>query len=103
MNTPAIIWRESVYKNGFKCNECGAQIADSETGEPLDNTPFSPLGNFLFCPSCLNPVAQLEVVDVSEDVQGLQGDYEDFRRKQKRETNKVSRKRLRRLVQRWRL
>lgn len=30
MKKTAIIWRESVYKNNFKCNRCGTKLADEQ-------------------------------------------------------------------------
>lgn len=88
MNKNALVWRKSVYQNSFKCNQCGEPIAN-EDGEPRDDAPFSLIGNTLHCPKCLNPVARLEVMDVSEDVEGLQGDYDEFQRKQKQERKTV--------------
>lgn len=89
MTKQALIWRKSVYQNNFKCNQCGEQIAN-EDGEPRDDAPFSLMGNTLHCPKCLNPVARMETVNVSEDIEGKQGDYEEFKRKQERKAVRVN-------------
>lgn len=91
MNRRCLIWRESVYHNNFRCNICGTNVA-KDSGEPLDTTLFDMMGNFIVCPKCYNPVAVEQTVDVSEDVEGLQGSYDEFRKKQKREKRRFRRR-----------
>ena len=56
----AIIWKESIYKNDFKCDSCG-ELLSNENGLPNDNTgfdanPYQPQ-DILYCCSCKEPVA----------------------------------------------
>ena len=52
----AIIWRESIYKNHFKCNKCGTKLWNEDT-----NTATDDLGTagtkWMFCMNCRNNVA----------------------------------------------
>ena len=56
----AIIWRESIYKNRFKCDTCYEVLAD-ENGQPTDNVGFdadtSHRQDVLYCCKCKQPVA----------------------------------------------
>lgn len=81
----AFIWRESVYKNKFKCNICGNQVADPETGEPTRLTLVSPKFGMIQCPRCRNVVARIEMMEVPEDMSGLQGSLADYERREKHE------------------
>lgn len=58
----AIIWRESVYKNNFRCCTCGTVLA--ENGQPTDNAGFnadtSQRQDILYCCKCKTPVAVLK-------------------------------------------
>ena len=79
----AFIWRESIYKNGFTCNECGTPVADAQTGEPKDELFFAPNEKLLICPNCGNVVAKIKetlIPDYMEE--GLQGSWEEFKRGQ---------------------
>lgn len=55
----AIIWRESVYKNEFRCNVCKKKLANNLTGEPFDDVFMGTKDGvkFVICPDCKNPVA----------------------------------------------
>lgn len=66
---PAIIWKESIYKNNFKC-KCGAKLADN-SGVPTNNLGGSAEDtedNRLFCMKCKNLVAveRYVPIDVGE-------------------------------------
>lgn len=91
MNRRCLIWRESVYRNNFICSECGKPLADAN-GNPYAALPFTPMGNYYACPVCFQPVAVEQIVDVSEDVEGLQGSYDKFLKKQKKERRRLRRR-----------
>lgn len=78
------IWRESVYKNKFKCNICGTQIAD-EKGEPRPNVLVNPRFEIIQCPLCRNVVAHIKMMEVPEGMSGLQGYLGDYERRNKNE------------------
>lgn len=79
----AYIWRESVYKNGFVCNECGKPVADAETGEPKGETLFDPNEKLLICPNCGNVVAKIKDELMPDYMEaGLHGNWEDFKKGQ---------------------
>ena len=77
MKKTAFIWRESVYKNHFKCNLCGTPVAD-EDGTVLDRTLYHRLEEILLCPKCHNVVCKIKEIDVPENMKGLQGNYSDY-------------------------
>ena len=77
MKKVVTVWRESVYKNHFKCNICGRQIAD-ENGNPIGRQRGNIFEGILQCPQCFNVVARYEEVDVPEGMTGLQGNCDDF-------------------------
>lgn len=70
------VWRESVYNNGYKCQECGAKLADLETGEPTENLGLDAgkeklYGQFGYCLRCwdnrkLNPVVKFVRIDLDK-------------------------------------
>ena len=83
MTREAFIWRESVYKNTFKCNECGEPLADANDGYPLGTTLFDTRENLLICPNCGNVVARVTTIDETEDAPvGLAGSWEDYKKGQ---------------------
>lgn len=59
----AIIWKESIYKNDFKCSHCGVQLTDGK-GQPTDNVGFdADLNNrqdILYCCNCKTAVAVIK-------------------------------------------
>ena len=77
MRKTAFIWRESVYKNDFKCNECGTVLATT-SGEPLGTTLYDNRNGNLICPDCGNCVAMTKEIDAPEVVSGKQGYWRDF-------------------------
>lgn len=92
----AIIWRESIYKNHFKCNKCGTKLFNARMGKPTDylcvDAEASETGTvFAFCGKCLNVVAQIQQ-DVNEDVftdeekeNVLNGSYSEWLEKKERD------------------
>lgn len=55
MNRMVFVWRESVYKNGFKC-KCGNLLADPQTGEPKGYVRADVEGQTIYCNKCGQPV-----------------------------------------------
>lgn len=71
----AIVWKESIYKNDFKC-KCGAVLAD-ENGKPTDNVGVNGENSDdprLFCIKCKELVGVEKEVDT--DMSGKCGHYE---------------------------
>ena len=77
------VWKESIYKNGFKC-ACGNVLADSE-GNPSDNLLFEDGGfrKWLYCDKCLKPVAYLRYMNLPEDAEGMMGNIEEYEKKRR--------------------
>ena len=49
------VWKESVYKNGFRCPDCGAALFDMATNAPTDDLIFSsppPAAADCYCGRC---------------------------------------------------
>lgn len=86
MITQAIIWRESMYKNGFKCNECGNPCATEKNGkvEILDDVLFDVHTDRLYCPKCGNYIAKMTIIDAPEEEHGKKIGYFDEYQKRKR-------------------
>lgn len=83
MTREAFIWRESVYKNEFRCNECDEPLADAEDGYPLGTTLYDMREDLLICPNCGNVVAKVKIIDEPEDAPvGFRGNWEDYERGQ---------------------
>lgn len=68
MKAPIIVWRESVYKNNFKCNKCGLDLM--KDGELNQTIRTDKGGKRLYCPRCGNGIAvitgEIEVPDETE-------------------------------------
>lgn len=91
-----IVWRESVYKNHFKCNQCGVKLAD-KNGQPNDNFCVDADRNnvdekdeWAYCGKCKNVVAKIKEISeehISEEEKEnvLQGSYEDWIEKKARD------------------
>ncbi len=74
----AFIWKESIYKNGFKCS-CGNQLASQETGEPLGHVLVDTEMNIIICNKCMKPAACFGEME-TELEPGMHGNiYEAFR------------------------
>ena len=58
----AFIWRESVYKNNFRCNKCGKRLKKDNSIEPEDDVLTVMRGGYMWglCPRCMNPVFRTE-------------------------------------------
>ena len=80
-----VVWRESVYKNEFRCL-CGAFLADVDGSHYEDNVFAEKLGfrTYLHCKECLKPVAYLETADLPEDMEGKQGNINDYYERRKK-------------------
>lgn len=72
----AIIWKESVYKNGFKCSHCGTKLYDEKNNKVLDTTGVD-LGNpdHLHCMKCKTLVAFTKPYDIKDGMEHLQGKW----------------------------
>ena len=70
----AIIWRKSVYENGFCCTLCGTKLRERD---PIV------LEDVLFCPQCHFVVACVKKVDVPADASGFLGNLEEYERRRK--------------------
>lgn len=76
MKKEAYIWRESVYKNQFKCNKCGAKLFKADKMKLTKNVRH--IDEWVFCSKCGNPVARIEVIDIDPNINGLQGLWDDY-------------------------
>jgi len=78
MRKIVLIWRESVYKNHFKCNQCGRRLADKD-GTPFRKTMVSDrfAHGFMKCAYCHNVVCKMETGDYPDSIYGLQGEYKE--------------------------
>ena len=57
----ALVWRESVYKNDFRCNVCGKKLFDVKGGAVKCVKIKAVNGRKLgFCRRCNNPVFHIE-------------------------------------------
>ena len=72
MKETAIFWRESVYKNKFKCNKCGTKLADND-GKCLDGAKVL-IGTFensksaiVICANCKNTVAHIQATKLLKE------------------------------------
>lgn len=73
------IWRESIYKNKFKCL-CGNQVADPETGEPNGDLLFDPESETLYCNKCRFPICFVGKMNVDDNVKpGMHGDINKWK------------------------
>lgn len=91
-----IVWRKSIYDNRFKCNQCGAKLAD-KNGQPTDNfvvdadrEHVDEKDEWAFCGKCMNVVAKIkeiseEYISEEEKENVLNGSYEDWIEKKARD------------------
>lgn len=56
MKKNAIVWRESIYKNDYKCS-CGKKLF--ENGDVVNDVLFDTRRDELICPVCMKVVAKL--------------------------------------------
>lgn len=82
MKRQAVVWKESIYKNRFRCS-CGAKLADANGLNFEDHCLIgeNEFRVYLHCSKCLKPVAYLTHVNVSENEGGMMGNINDFERK----------------------
>lgn len=72
----ALVWRESVYKNNFRCSHCGAQLWDAANDQPTANLGYDPdIPNNLHCMKCKTCVATMKEYDGVGT--GMAGRWED--------------------------
>lgn len=89
-----IVWRESVYKNGFKCTQCGRKLAD-KNGQPTEKLIYdkeSKDRQRAIC-TCGYPVAdvQLKVPGLPSpetDNYAFRGNLEDYLEKERKRIRK---------------
>ena len=78
MKKTAIIWRESVYKNDFRCNVCKAALFNADTKTVKDEVLIDETTNLMYCPDCKNLVARIQEITVTKDIKGLQGNWDKY-------------------------
>lgn len=71
----AVIWRESVYKNDFRCNVCKEKL--SNNGVPSEEILSDEEGRVLYCPTCRNCVAYVKDIEIDLP-SGLYGNWKEF-------------------------
>ena len=75
MKKLGFIWKESIYKNGFKCS-CGNQLADLETGEPKGYVLVDEESRVIYCNKCRSPVCCFGEMETDLEP-GLHGNIEE--------------------------
>ena len=76
MKAPVIVWRESVYKNDFKCS-CGFPLMTAE-GKIDRDVLYNPHDKLLICPRCQKVVAKLKgEMEVAEEGTQMKGKWEE--------------------------
>ena len=74
MKKAVYVWRESVYKNDFRCS-CGKILF--EHGEPADGEKVDEIG-YLYCGNCGKCVARVATVEMLPEETGMMGNYEEY-------------------------
>lgn len=80
MKRTVFVWKESIYKNGFRC-KCGNQLVINDhivEGLYLEDTGFR---RWLYCNKCSNPVAFLKKMEIPEGESGLMGNITEYERR----------------------
>lgn len=72
MIRPTFIWKESIYKNSFRCS-CGNQLADPQTGEPEGHVLVDEENRIIYCDRCHQPVCCFGEIETDLPA-GLHGD-----------------------------
>lgn len=72
MKVPVIVWRESVYKNDFKCS-CGYQLMTE--GKIDRSVLYNPHEKILICPECQKVVAMLKGEMEAEEGTHMKGKW----------------------------
>ena len=80
MKKTAWIWKESIYKNGFKCSCGNLLMKDGEPCGMIEPVPIPDTreARIAICAQCGNQVVQIAEADVSEDAKMMQGDYNEW-------------------------
>lgn len=82
MKKKVLIWKESVYKNGFRCTKCGKPLMVD--GKLILNRVMIENGGFrkyVYCKHCFLPVAYEKVMEMPEEEHGMMGDINEYERK----------------------
>jgi len=74
MSKTAVVWRESVYKNNFRCSHCGTPLLNPATKAHTDELMINPEGTALYCGKCGTLVAVLKPYDGDETGGQWKGD-----------------------------
>lgn len=82
MKKRVIVWKESVYKNGFTC-KCGNRFLDEKNDFSADKIQIenSSFRQWVYCKKCFTPVAYVKVMEVPEDAHGLMGNISEYERR----------------------
>ena len=80
MKMMGFVWKESIYKNSFKCS-CGNQLADPDTGNPEGHVLVDEETRVIYCDRCHQPVCCFGEME-SDLPPGLHGNiYDAFKPK----------------------
>jgi len=81
----AIVWRKSMYDNGFHCCACGKKCA-SDNGEVDDSVLTDPECTYLFCGNCKNVIAKVILLpkEEADSLPYMAGDYNEYLNRKKR-------------------
>lgn len=74
MTRLVMTWRESVYRNGFRCPDCGSKLYDMDGDRPTENLAFDPASATqgpsmeaeCRCKKCGACVAVTEAMEIAE-------------------------------------
>lgn len=74
MRKTAIIWRESIYKNGFRCR-CGSVLF---ANEKLTNSAGIDSDGFVRCLNCNHTAGIMAEIEMKPEEGGMMGNYEGY-------------------------
>ena len=83
MKKQVYVWKESIYKNDFKCS-CGNFLAkDLNVIQENVEIPPSSFRKWVYCKKCFKPVAYIQVMNLPEGAEGLMGNISEYERRMK--------------------
>lgn len=74
MKENVIVWKESVYKNGFRCKCGNVLIKDQTLSEENTYGGFNGFRKMVYCKKCNAPVAYMKYMEVPEGSKIIIGD-----------------------------
>lgn len=73
------VWRESVYKNDFKC-KCNFKLTDGIV--PKNELLYDRFSRVLFCPLCKQAVCKIKRMRGPANIEkGLYGNIDEYKRR----------------------